>query len=202
MKRLHIVPIAVVLLASIGGAAVASPSPMAFLKAMDEKLDPLLENTDKNKAEILKIVNEMLDFDQLCKESLGKHWDTRSNAEQKDFSATLKALIEKNFLNRLKDSKDRKIEYESEEVLGVEASVVTRVSSGDPRAEKTEIEYQLQKTAKSWRVTDMVTNGVSLVSNYHSEFSKIITKDGWDVLMQKMKDKLAEREKTETASQP
>jgi phospholipid transport system substrate-binding protein len=202
MKRLHIVPIIVVLLASIGGAAVAAPSPTAFLKAMDKKLDPLLKNTDKNKGEILRIVNDMLSFDQLCKESLGKHWDTRSKAEQKDYSATLKALIEKNFLNRLKDSKDRKIEYESEEVLGVEASVVTRVSSDDLRAGKTEIEYKLQKTTKSWRVTDMVTEGVSLVSNYRSEFNKIITKDGWDVLMKKMKDKLAEGEETETTSQP
>ena len=146
--------------------------------------------------------NEMLDFDQLCKESLGKHWGTRSKAEQKDFSATLKALIEKNFLNRLKDSKDRKIEYESEEVLGVEASVVTRVSSGDPRAEKTEIEYQLQKTAKSWRVTDMVTDGVSLVSNYRSEFSKIITKDGYPRLLEKMQNKLAELRGGDKAGAP
>ena len=118
MKHLHIILIVVVVLGSIGGAAAASPSPMAFLEAVDEKLDPLLEDMEKNKGEILKIVNEMLDFDQLCKESLGKHWVTRSKAERKDFSATLKALIEKNFLNRLEDSKDRKVEYESEEVLG------------------------------------------------------------------------------------
>lgn len=202
MKRLHFLPIAIVLLASMGGAALAAPSPMAFLKAIDEKLDPLLENADKNKDKILKIVNDMLDFEQLCKESLGKDWDTRSKAEQRDFSATLKALIEKNFFNRLKDSKDRKIEYKSEEILGEKASVATRVSPVDPRAEKTEIEYKLKRTAKSWCVTDMVTDGVSLVSNYRSEFNKIITKDGWDVLMKKMKDKLAEGEETETTSQP
>lgn len=202
MKRPHIILIAVVALASIGRAGASSPSPIAFLEATDEKLDPLLEDMDKNKGEILKIVNQMLDFDQLCKESLGEHWDTRSKAEQKDFSATLKALVEKNFLNRLEESKDRKVEYQSEKILGVEASVETRVSPADPRAARTEIEYKLQKTAKSWRVTDMVTDGVSLVGNYRSEFTKIITKDGWDVLMKKMKDKLAEREKTETASQP
>lgn len=202
MRCLHVIVIVVVALASIGGAAGASPSPKAFLEAIDEKLDPLLEDMEKNEGEILRIVNEMLDFDQLSKESLGKHWNARSKAEQKDFSATLKALVEKNFLNRLEASKDRKIEYESEEILGAKAAVLTRVSSSDPRVPKTEIEYKLQRTAKSWRVTDMVTDGVSLVGNYHSEFTKIITKDGWDVLMKKMKDKLAEREKTETAAQP
>jgi phospholipid transport system substrate-binding protein len=52
----------------------------------------------------------------------------------------------------------------------------------------------MRKKGKGWRVTDMVTDGVSLVSNYRSQFNKIITEDGWDVLMQKMKDKLVEQE--------
>jgi phospholipid transport system substrate-binding protein len=193
MKRLHIIPIIVVVLISMSGAAVAQASPMAFLKAKDKKLNPLLKNTDKNKPKILNLVNKMLDFDLLCQQSLGKHWDTRTESDQTEFTETLKALIEKNLVNRLKDSKDHKITYESEEVDGTKASVVTLISSGDdPRAEKTELEYKLQKKGKSWRVTDMVTDGVSLVSNYRSQFNKIITEDGWDVLMQKMKDKLAE----------
>jgi ABC-type transporter MlaC component len=33
---------------------------------------------------------------------------------------------------------------------------------------------------------------VSLVSNYRSQFNKIITQDGWDAVIKKMKDKLAE----------
>jgi len=202
MKPLHIVPIMIVLLAFIGGAAAAAPSPMAFIRAMDEKLDPLLEDTDKNKGEILRILNEMLDFKQLCRESLGKHWDTRSKADRKDFCASLKSLIEKNSVKRLKYAKDHKIEYESEEVLGAKASVVTRITPEKPRAPKTEIEYELQKAANSWRVTDMVTDGVSLVSTYCSEFGRIIAEDGWDVLMKRMKDKLAEGEETETVSQP
>ena len=59
----------------------------------------------------------------------------------------------------------------------------------------------MQRRGKSWRVTDMVTDGISLVSNYRSQFNKIITEDGWDVMMQKMRDKLAEDD-TENDSQP
>ncbi len=193
MKRLQFTTIIIIILISMSGAVVAQARPMAFLKAKDKKLNPLLKDTDKNKGKILKVVNTLLDFDQLCKASLGKHWDERSTADQEDFTQTLKALIEKNLVNRLKDSKDHKITYESEEVLGQKASVITLIASGDdPRAEKTEIEYRLQKKGRNWRVTDMVTDGVSLVSNYRSQFNKIITEDGWDVMMKKMKDKLAE----------
>ncbi|MCP4199399.1 MAG: ABC transporter substrate-binding protein [Proteobacteria bacterium] len=195
MKRLKVIPIIVVVLVFISGTVVAQASPIAFLKAKDRQLDPLLKNTDKNKRKIIGVVNKMLNFNVLCQQSLGKHWDTRTPDQQKEFTETLKALIEKNLVNRLKDSKDHKVTYESEAVTGATASVLTLISSGDdPRAEKTEIEYILRKKGKGWRVTDMVTDGVSLVSNYRSQFNKIITEDGWDVLMQKMKDKLVEQE--------
>ncbi len=193
MKRLSQIVLLVISLIAMGGAVQAQAKPTGFLKAKDQKLKPLLKNTAKNKGQILKVVNQMLDFDSLCKASLGKHWDTRSDDERKDFSSTLKALIEKNLIDRLKDTSERKITYESEKLSGDKASVVTLVSSGDdPRAEKTEIEYKLQKKGKKWGVVDMVTDGVSLVNNYRSQFNKIITEDGWAVLMKKMKDKLAE----------
>ena len=88
-----------------------------------------------------------------------------------------------------------KIKYQSEEIAGSTATVVTIVSDGDgPRAQQLEIAYKLEKRGRSWVVVDMITDGVSLVSNYRSQFNKIITQDGWDAMIKKMKDKLAERE--------
>jgi phospholipid transport system substrate-binding protein len=130
----------------------------------------------------------------LCKDSLGKHWETRSEDERKEFTKTLKALIEKNLINRLKNTKERKIKYQSESLDGNKAQVLTEVATGDdPRADTLEIEYKMQKGRGTWGIVDMVTDGVSLVSNYRSQFNKIITEDGWDTLMKKMKDKHAEQ---------
>lgn len=173
-------------------AMAARNGPKAFLQANDKKLNSLLSDTEKNKTRIVKIVNDMLDFDTLCQKALGKHWGKRSPSERAGFSETLKALIEKNLIDRLKDTKNRKVIYDRETVSGNDASVVTFIStSDDPRAEKTEIEYKMLKKGKSWGVVDMVTDGVSLVSNYRSQFNKIIKKEGFDALIKKMKDKLA-----------
>ena len=40
----------------------------------------------------------------------------------------------------------------------------------------------------------MITDEVSLVNNYQSQFNKIITEEGWAALMKKMTDKLAEKD--------
>ena len=167
--------------------------PMDYLKSVDKKLKPLLANAQKNEKKILKIVNGMMDFPTLCKKSLGRHWKDRSEDERKEFTETLHALIEKNVVKRLKDTKNHIVTYESEEIEDKKATVVTIVASGTgPRATQTEIVYKLKKKGPKWAVIDMVTDGVSLVQNYRSQFNKIITKDGWPVLMQKMRDKLAE----------
>lgn len=175
------------------GSVAAQASPTAFLKTNNEKLRDLVVRTQGKSDKISGLVGKMLDFDTLCRESLGKHWTGRSEAERKDFTDTLRALIEKNLVKSLKDSKENKISYESEQVAGTAATVVTMLASGDdPRAEKTEIAYKLEKRGGSWGVVDMITDGVSLVANYRSQFNKIITEQGWPALMQKMRDKLAE----------
>ena len=196
-KNQIIVSIVVSMLLFGAGASHAAKAdgPTAFLKSKDKKLKPLLANTDKNKKKILNTISSMMDFNTLCKDSLGKHWDSRSDSERKDFSDTLRALIEKNLIRRLKDSKDHIITYGEETVSGQTGSVVTVVKAGaGPRADETEIIYKMRKKGKSWIVTDMITDGISLVSNYRDQFNSHITKDGWDGLMKRMKDKLAEKE--------
>lgn len=182
-------------ISNIGIAAAVDNSPTAFLKSKDKKLKPLLAKADQNKKKILTIINNMMDFDALAKTSLGKHWGTRTPAEQKEFSETLKALIEKNLVKRLKSSTDHIISYGTESVAGESAKVSTTVKAGTgPRAEETEVVYELHKKGGKWIVIDMITDEVSLVNNYQSQFNKIITDEGWTALMKKMTDKLAEQE--------
>ncbi|MDJ0765598.1 MAG: ABC transporter substrate-binding protein [Myxococcota bacterium] len=193
MNRMGTALILTLTLVSMAHVATAQKSPKAFLVSQDKKLAPLLKNTEKNEKKIIKVVNRMLDFDTLCQASLGKHWESRSDEQRKEFTQTLKALIEKNLIKRFKNTKDRNIAYESERVDGDTAAVTTMVKTGtDPRAESTEIVYKLRNRGKGWAVIDMVTDGISLVGNYRSQFNKIISEDGWDALMKKMKDKLAE----------
>lgn len=182
---------AALVLLAVSGARAETPT--AFLQNIDKKVKPLLAGSAQNKDRILKLLNQMLDFPTLCKDALGRHWEGRTDAQRKEFSDTLHALIEKNVVKRLKDTRTHKVRYESEEVAGEAATVVTVVSDGDgPRATQIEIAYKLRRKGASWGVVDMVTDGVSLVSNYRSQFNKIITQEGWDAVIRKMKDKLAE----------
>jgi len=51
------------------------------------------------------------------------------------------------------------------------------------------LDYRLLKEGNRWMVYDVVIEGVSLVSNYRSQFSKIITGQGYGALVKKLKVK-------------
>ncbi len=210
MKYKQSFPLLIAAALAVFGAhatVAAEVGPTQFLKSKDNALRPLLGSAKKNKKKILATIGEMMDFDALSKASLGAYWDKRSPAEQKEFSTTLRSLIEENLIKRLKDSKDNEIRYEDEKVNAdkSEGSVTTIVKAGkSKRADEIEVVYKMKKNGGKWIVVDMVTDGVSLVGNYQSQFGKIINDEGFEALMKKMRDKLAEErgEKKPTPDEP
>ena len=80
----------------------------------------------------------------------------------------------------------------SEDAAGSTILVKTKAKSKtDEREDAVEIVFKMAQKGAAWKVQDIVTEGVSLVSSYRSQFTKIIKKDGFPALVQKMKDKLA-----------
>ena len=57
-----------------------------------------------------------------------------------------------------------------------------------------EIIYKMKKDPDGWRVWDVITDEVSLVRNYKTQFNKIITEQSYDALIKKMKSKLKDSE--------
>jgi len=51
--------------------------------------------------------------------------------------------------------------------------------------------YSMHLVGSDWRVFDVVTDSVSLVHNYQQQFHRIITRDGFDTLITRMRDRLA-----------
>jgi phospholipid transport system substrate-binding protein len=134
----------------------------------------------------------MLDYGALAEASLGSEWAARSDAEKAEFSDLLKQLVQKAYERNLKKTLSFNIEYLGEEASGSVIVVKTKaVSKTNAREEPIEINYKMQEKGGAWRVNDIVTEGVSLVSSYRSQFTKIVKKDGFPALIKKMKVKVA-----------
>ena len=181
-------------------SGVAQASPIEFLKGKVGTLQSLLSKTtvegtaghERKRLALRKLLRSMIDYGDLSKRSLWKHWEGRSPTERKDFVALLKQLIEDRVLSNINDNTDFTVVYAEPEVDGSAASVKTTVTV--PGKPEIDVEYKMTKRGSKWRVWDVITDGTSLVRNYRSQFNKIILRDGYPALLDKMKDKLGKNE--------
>ena len=138
-----------------------------------------------------KTLTAFIDFHALAERSLGKHWESRTPAEREEFVTILRDLIERNYLKTLRDNLGYRLEYRDEKVAGDKARVRTVVKvTSNGRTEEVNIDYDMQRGKDGWRVIDVITDEVSIVRNYRSQFNRIIRKNSYEMLVKKMRDKL------------
>lgn len=180
-------------------AAPTAPTAIAQLKLQNERLDKLLKQKRAGadgaaKEEMRSIVNGLLDYDELSKRALANHWGEITPAQQAEFVKTLRELIEKNYLKQLQTNLDYDVIYKGETPNGADdASVSTLVKVRTKgKSTDTPIDYKMRKTGDRWLVYDIITDDVSMVKNYRQQFNKIITNEGFDALLKKMRNKINE----------
>ncbi|MCA1663912.1 MAG: ABC transporter substrate-binding protein, partial [Myxococcales bacterium] len=201
MKKLA--ALALVLLVPTLATAASGLGPMATLKQKNGDVDKLLRQKaekgspaeQKQKDDIKKMAATLLDYDELAEKALAAHWDKLTPAQRTEFVTTLRELIERNYVKQLRTNLDYQVQYQNEELNGEQATVTTivKVKSAGKHTDA-EIIYKMKKDADGWRVWDVITDEVSLVKNYRTQFNKIITEQSYDALIKKMKSKLKDGE--------
>jgi phospholipid transport system substrate-binding protein len=198
MKRLI-----VLLIAMFAVPAFADSKPgTTVVKTANEKISGLLKQkvaagSKEEKdlaAKVTTSVRDFLDIDELGKRAMADQWSKLKPDEQTTFLATLRSLIEDNYVRGLRANLEYTVDYngESTDKDGniVVATQINTKRHGRPY--KIEVDYVLKKDGDKWKAWDVKTDGVGLVENYRTQFNKIIEKDGFNGLISKMKKKQSE----------
>jgi phospholipid transport system substrate-binding protein len=185
------------------GGTPPAGDPMIELKKSNAQLDKILHKNVPNwtpeaeleRAEVRKLVGEFLDYDELAKRSLARHWDELTAKQRAEFTETLRQLVERSYLKQVHGSPNYNIKYDKEVKDGNEATVDATLHTTS-RGKKVDIalEYKMIGKDGKWVVYDVLTDDQSMLENYRAEFNKIISKDGFDALIKRMKKKLEEKE--------
>ena len=187
----------VVLLSS--GVAAAGPAADQLKSAVDRVLkvldDPSYKGDDRlgqRRTALRKIANEIFDFPEVARRSLGRHWQPLSEKQREEFTALFSDLLERSYVSKIETYGGEKITYASERVDGDIATVPTRIITKS--GTEVPVDYRMQKSGERWLVYDVNIEGVSLVSNYRTQFNKIIQTSSYNELINKLKTKQDELE--------
>jgi phospholipid transport system substrate-binding protein len=202
MQRLFVLLLSL-LIASASPAAMAQTAKSgpgtAAVKAANEKISTLLKQKpsagskeEKELAGKVTIsVRDLLDIDELGKRAMADQWAKLTKEQQAEFLATLRALIEDNYVRGLRSNLTYSVDYtgESTDKDGNVVVSTTINTKRKGRPFKINIDYVLKKQGDKLKAWDVKTDGVGLVENYRTQFNKIIEKDGFGGLISRMKKK-------------
>ncbi len=188
-----VIGISFALILGTGKAVQASAITDGLKTTIDQVIsvvtDPQYHNDRQTRrAKMKSLIFPKFNFLEMGKRSLGsKRWKERSPEERKVFVDVFGKLLENSYANKLESFHDEKINYVDEIVKGKYAMVKTEVIRKNGTVN---VDYKLIQGGGEWRVYDIVVEGVSMIKNYRSQFARIIHKDSFDTLMEKLNAKV------------
>jgi phospholipid transport system substrate-binding protein len=207
MKRqrffIHLVVVGLMIHLSMVSECFAGSEVTSQLKGTIEKVIKIVKNEalkndlQARREALREAINRRFNYRQMVMRSLAKSWDARSDQERQEFIALFKSLLENSYANKLEAYQDEKINYVSEIIKGKYALVKTEVVR---KSSTIGVDYKLIQENGNWKVYDFVIEGVSMIRNYRSQFTKIIRRDSYEVLVQKLTDKINEIEQDSKTS--
>jgi phospholipid transport system substrate-binding protein len=179
------------------GQAWAGPATDQLQAAVERVLkivqDPELQtpaSADRRRSQIRQVAREIFDFDEMAKRALARHWAARTPEQRKRFTQVFADLLEASYVDKIEAYGGEKIVYLPELADGDTATVRSKLVT--KRGTEVPIDYRMLRDGSRFRVYDVSIEGVSLVSNYRTQFNKIVTTSSFEELLRKMEQKQQE----------
>ncbi len=181
------------LLLAFSSAALAG-EPQDRLKGGIDKVIAILSDSSlkgpskrvERQNKLRAVADSFFDWRELSRRALAEHWNKYTPKQQDEFVASFSELLQKTYIRKLEKYNNEKVTYVKEQVEGNQAFINTMVVMKD---KSIPINYVMIKRDQ-WMVYDVMVEGVSLVKNYRSQFSKVLTKESPEALLQRIKDKI------------
>ena len=169
--------------------------PLELVKSATDRViallrNPTLKGADKRRERVeqLKaIINPIFDYDEFARRTLAAHWRRQTPAEQAEFTKLVRAFLERIYSDRIDVYDGERVVFGRETVdqehAVVESKLINRKNEESP------VSYRLKRSDGKWKVYDAVVTDISIVSNYRSQFDRVISKSSFDELKRMLREK-------------
>ena len=158
---------------------------------LDVLRDPKLQGESGKKVKEQRITaaaDKLFDFVELSKRTLGLNWNKFTTDQRKEFVELFKTILKDAYVDKITAYTNEQVNFTKEVPLS-EATV--EVQSGVvAKGGETHIYYRVIKKDNAWKVYDVVIEGVSLISNYRTQFRGILGNNPPEQLLQTLRKKV------------
>jgi len=152
--------------------------------------DGQLDQAQK-RARIEQIAYGAIDFPTLSKLVLARNYAKFAPEQRAQFEAEFKRHLSMTYGRNIDNYRNEKVQITGErpESRG-DVTVLSKILRGSA-SENIVVDYRLRQTDGQWKIIDVIIEGVSLVSNFRSQFQDVVAQGGPEKLITLLKDKNA-----------
>lgn len=179
-----------------GAVAAAVPPDQLVRKTTDEVLSELTENRgamEQNPQRLYRMVNEIVlphfDFERMSLTVLGKHWRGANPEQQQRFVEEFSTLLVRTYATALLEYTGQEIVYKPFRHKEGDKKAIVKTEVKPEDGPPIPIEYALMQNGEEWKVYDIKIDGLSLVTNYRSQYGRTIQTKGIDTLIASLSEK-------------
>jgi phospholipid transport system substrate-binding protein len=163
-------------------------------KADLERVLGVIEDTARSGADVSRrreairsAAEPVFDWREMSSRSMGVHWQARSEAERAEFVPLFRDLIQRSYITHVERYRGEPVRFTGEKVDGNIGLVNTRIVTRS--GQEARIDYRLVNRDGRWRVYEVLVEGVSLISNFRTQFDKVIRTSGYGELVKRLREK-------------
>ena len=155
------------------------------------KSDKDLAAGDKQKA--LKVAEEKvlpyIDFEQATRLAVGRAWNQATPEQKKRLVTEFRNMLVRTYSNAIQAYQGQTLKVLPSRGKQDPEDTTVRTQFVRAGGQPLPIEFHMRQTEKSWKVYDIVVEGVSLVMTYRSEFDAVVKQEGIDGLIKRLAQK-------------
>ena len=184
----RVLPLVAALVLGLASAAWAGP-PTDQLRTYTDEVLKVLQNTaltlPERREAVKHLAEEVFEVSETAKRALGQHWLQRTPAEREEFVKLFANLLEQTYIARIGEFGGEKLTYVSEQIDGDRAIVRARITTKN--GTEVPVESRLLQKETRWLIYDILVENLSLISNYRSQFDRVIRTTSYEELVKRLK---------------
>jgi len=135
------------------------------------------------------VVKKTHDLPKIARIVVGKQWEELTPEQQVKLEAAVSQLSVSAYAYNFKDFSGESFSFVSEEETG-RGGVVIHSNLKIPGDKDVKFDYMMKKKDDSWQIINIIADGVSDLALKRSDYTSVLTREGFDALIAKINEKI------------
>ena len=178
-------------------ATAQDVAPDVLLKAATaEVIDAIRKDANIQAGDLEKVtvliesrILPLFDFTRMTQTAVARNWRLATPDQQIMLTSQFRTLLVRTYSAALSSYRDQTIEFKPLRLAATDLQVTVRTLIKQPGKQPLPMDYQMEKSAGSWLVSDITIDGLSLIMAYRETFASKVRESGVEGLIKMLSDK-------------